>query len=621
MSNYYEGLPKETHSVRLSQIISTFGSGAIVDFRDQTLMTAAPKYWRKTNVIHDERLAKRLKVDEFRIHADLESGVGVPFVRFPGWYFCPKCRKFQHISKWEEEYKPKRKDSSEYMRSPKCMDCNISLVSVSILVACENGHIDDFPWIEWIHHKDNKIICNNPKLKIVSNSGTLGLEGFRVECSCGASASLRGAFHKNAFKNIKGKYGGKFKCSGYMPWKNKKEECDSNPRAVLRNALNVYFPKIESSIVIPPYADELNVLIENSEEYKSLLSAKRKKEKKGTLDKFLKEDLEDYIRDIADEIKQVDNIEAIEKIIKRKLSPDEESVDIVDKNKYREEEYDALLGKIKESSFKSKDFKIETKDISKYKIDELSSVTLVKKLREVRALIGYTRLNPPEQHVMGLGQNMGKSKLVNIKDPKDNWYPAYEVRGEGIFIELKSDLINSWEGKNCEVKDRAKQLNKKYNKDKPVESIRIITPKFILLHTLAHVLIRELSFECGYAVTSLRERIYCDLPGEEKKMSGILIYTADSDSEGSLGGLVKQGNPEFFTKIMKNAISKAKWCSADPVCINSNGQGRDSLNLAACHNCVLLPETSCEEFNVLLDRCMLVGNVKNRNFGFFSKYV
>lgn len=630
MSKYMRyKLPYETHNVRMSQIVSTFGPGSIMDFRDQTLMTAAPKYWDENyDVIHDERLEKKLHVSEFRIHKDEKCNRGVPFVRFPNWYFCPKCKKFQHISKWEKEYKPIRKNSNEFMLKPKCMNCKIPIIPSSILIACENGHINDFPWIEWVHLHKGKI-CKNPQLRIVTESGILGLEGFRVKCiECNASNSLKGALNKNTFRNIVKTSNGnldenlknKFKCTGNMPWKGVKEkQCSEFPRTILRNASNIYFPKIESSILIPPYSEELNYKIENSHEFGAFLSAKNKSEKKGKLDRFLEEDLEDYIEDIAKEIKEEDNIYAIRKILERKIEAyDEENS--YNRNFYRAEEYDALLGKISESFLNSSEFKIVLKNNLEYGIDQISNVTLVKKLKEVRALVGYTRINPPLAHIMGTDKSSDKSKVVNIKEYEDRWYPAYEVRGEGIFIELNTELINKWE-KNNKVKNRAAKLNARYNKDKDTEFKREITPKFLLLHTFAHILIKELSFECGYSATSLRERIYCNSSEKEMCMSGILIYTASGDSEGSLGGLVKQGNPEFLSKIIKNAINKIKWCSSDPICINSNGQGRDSLNLSACHNCVLLPETSCEEFNILLDRAMLVGTLKNKDIGFFEKLV
>ncbi|WP_434295694.1 DrmB family protein [Clostridium botulinum] len=624
-----ELIPREINNVRISQIISTFGPGAIMDFRDQTLMTAAPKFWNENyDVIHDERLGKKLHVDEFRIHKDMESNRGVPFVRFPGWYFCPRCKKFQHISKWEKEYKEK---NNKFMLRPMCMKCKISIIPASVLITCKNGHIDDFPWIEWAHLHEGKI-CNKPQLKIISNSGILGLEGFRVECTkCGASNSLKGAFNEKTFKNIiEGKIfkcideglRERFKCTGNMPWKGIKEKsCKEIPTPILRNASNIYFTKIESSIVIPPYSDKLNTKIENSHQFEYFLNNKIKNEKRGKLESFLKEDFEYYIKEIAKEIEEEDNIHAIRKIMERKIEDSDESIDEnCNRNFYRAEEYDALLGKIAQGSFNSDEFKIVLKNSEEYGMEEISKVTLVKKLKEVRALVGYTRIKPPLPYIMGADKSSDGSKVVSIKEYEDRWYPAYEVRGEGIFIELNTKLIDKWE-ENDQVKDRAEKLNCRYNKGKNEELKREITPKFILLHTFAHALIKELSSQCGYSSTSLRERIYCDLPKEDVKMSGILIYTASGDSEGSLGGLVKQGNPEILSRIIINVINRVKWCSSDPVCINSSGQGRDSLNLASCHNCVLLPETSCEEFNVLLDRAMLVGTLEDKGIGFFNNYL
>ena len=141
----------------------------------------------------------------------------------------------------------------------------------------------------------------------------------------------------------------------------------------------------------------------------------------------------------------------------------------------------------------------------------------------------------------------------------------------------------------------------------------------MLLHTIAHLLIRELSFECGYTVASLRERIYCSTEEDGYVMAGILIYTASGDSEGTLGGLVRQGYPDTLPSIFRKAIRKGQLCSNDPVCISSKGQGRDALNLAACHACVLLPETSCEEYNVL-DRGIVVGTFENEEIGFYSNW-
>ena len=130
------------------------------------------------------------------------------------------------------------------------------------------------------------------------------------------------------------------------------------------------------------------------------------------------------------------------------------------------------------------------------------------------------------------------------------------------------------------------------------------------------MLIKHLSFECGYSIASLKERIYCAEKSEGMQTAGIFIYTASGDSEGTLGGLVRQGKPDAFPKIFKRAIDSAKVCSNDPVCILSHGQGRESLNLAACHSCILLPETCCEERNSLLDRGMVIGTFDSPQLGF-----
>ena len=144
------------------------------------------------------------------------------------------------------------------------------------------------------------------------------------------------------------------------------------------------------------------------------------------------------------------------------------------------------------------------------------------------------------------------------------------------------------------------------------------SPRYVLLHTLAHLLIRQLSIECGYSGASIKERIYSTYPESATAMSGILLYTSSSDSDGSLGGLVRKGLPEPFEMICRNMLQEASWCSSDPICIESKAQGFDSLNYAACHACTLLPETSCEMRNCLLDRAAVTGTLEDRNIGFFG---
>ena len=226
-----------------------------------------------------------------------------------------------------------------------------------------------------------------------------------------------------------------------------------------------------------------------------------------------------------------------------------------------------------------------------------------------RVLKGFSRLVPVEALE-------GQLAALSIQ-PKD-WLPGFSVRGEGIFMELAESSLKAWEA-NADVQERTAKLQSRLKALHSVRSIqdRRISARLILIHTLAHVFIRQLAFECGYDSSSLRERLYVSADAE-RPMAGLMIYTANGDSEGTLGGLVRQGYPGRLEKTLASGIANAAICSSDPLCIESNGQGLFSLNLASCHACGLLPETSCEEGNLLLDRAMLVGTPDKASFGYFS---
>ena len=614
-------LNKFKYTVRFSQAITSYGAGAMVDFKDQTLMAASPEYWRQFNEIHDERLEKLLNVDKFHLPVDVESVSGLPFIRFPRWYFCPRCKTFKPIEEWEKDYVPSKKSKDIDMITPKCMECNVQLVPAGIIVVCENGHIDDFPWIDWVHDKSGGIPCNKPLLKMRSSSSTLGLEGLMIECvNCKAKATMKGAFNDGIFKGMQEKYHRRYKCSGNMPWKGVKVDCDLYPQSVQRGALNIYFSKVVSSLVIPPYSNEINELVRVSDGFKNLIGQLEDEEYvefKGR-DKII----DSYVIKISNEIHQEKDV--VELIVNKYLT-NKSDCEKLSKEEYRLEEYNALIGNIPKECMSEKDFKIEIKkDIEKYGIDIISKVKLVKKLREVRALVGFSRLKPCDQNsISGFDDDVLPKGFVPIKEKDTNWYPAYETRGEGIFIEFDNEKVSKWIESCLDITNRVSLLDTRYNliQRKLGNKERKITPKYVLLHTISHLLIKELSFQSGYDSASLTERIYCNVEYEDTNMSGILIYTSSGDSEGTLGGLVRQGRYDTLPKILIDAVRKAKWCSSDPVCIDSLAQGRDSLNLSACHACTLISETSCEEFNTLLDRALIVGTLDNREIGFFNRYL
>ena len=235
---------------------------------------------------------------------------------------------------------------------------------------------------------------------------------------------------------------------------------------------------------------------------------------------------------------------------------------------------------------------------------------VVKRLREVRVLSSFTRVKEPEPADL-------EDRLSPLASEPVPYLPAVEVIGEGIFVELAPERLSEWEQQpslalRVELL-RANARERERNRLSVLEPR--ISARLLLTHTLAHLLINQWSLECGYPAASLRERLYVN-----REHAGLLIYTATSDSAGSLGGLISQADPERLEPSLRSAIDAASWCSSDPLCIESEPAGTDALNLAACHSCALLPETSCEEMNLLLDRGTLIGAAGGVS-GYFDHWI
>lgn len=626
-----------SHSVRAAQAVLQYGVGAMVDFPSQTLMTAAPKYWNDQIVrIHDERLEKSLGVQYFGMPAGGKNRDGIAYARFPEWYFCPKCRRFQPLSKWIAEFDKKAKEQEKtnnrnMSRRLYCPKDRVELVVARIVTVCERGHINDFPWVKWTHAKNRggpKPICANPQLTFTTSPvASEGLEGLSLKCTtCDASATLKDAFNDGIFEQLDEKTENRyyFTCEGRHPWKNETDVCPCYPKVLQRGSSSVYFPVTASSLVIPPFSDIINTRIDNSslyEEFRNEINGFLKARNKNRLtaddfEELVQEAIQEYSEKIADNIGC--KRDQVREILSRRMSSGEEINYDTGSIEYRAAEFDALSGRASVTGTDYDDFKRVGTDIKKYDIPFVKSISLIEKIREVQVMLGFSRISPfSASMIADEGLN---SKFVSVREVKDNWYPGYNVYGEGIFIEFDEDAINRWRSGNGTLEKRVKMLQENYDKSFiGRQHKRKISGKFLLLHTVSHLLIKQLSFECGYNISSLKERIYCGEAAEGKEMAGILIYTASGDSEGTLGGLVRQGRYDTFPRIYRKAIESAVICSNDPVCSLSNGQGRDSLNLAACYSCCLLPETCCEEFNVFLDRGVAVGTYDNKKLGFFHE--
>ena len=385
----------------------------------------------------------------------------------------------------------------------------------------------------------------------------------------------------------------------------------------MRSALNVYFGHLRSSIYLPrtenSKIESLILLLENlplSTLLRTLLNLHAPNE-------IIVQTLRSQQGTILSEYTDNQILSGID-IIKRDVPLDEiqnEQEEKDDPVLFRKEEFEVLRVPRKDEVLKIKKVELSEYDpkISKF----FSKIMLIDKLRETRVLSGFSRVYPEND----LNVSQRKEMLWKDKSKIYSWLPAYIVYGEGIFLEFDEIKIRQWE-ENQRVQKRVEKLIERFNVSQEKRKIKkkVINARYVLIHTFSHLLMNRLTFECGYSSAALRERLYVSSE-ENNSMAGLLIYTADGDAEGTMGGLVRMGKPGNLEPAILTAIEEARWCSADPVCMemgNLHGQGPDSCNLAACHNCALVPETACEDFNRFLDRGVVIGDFNNPSLGFFN---
>lgn len=606
------------YSIRRDSLISPWGVGAIVPFpHDESLMVSGLDFWFDEDhnyedfLIVDERLSKRLGGKQFVMPPDYRefsqdsqhAEMKIPAVRFPLWHYCPVCGNMEKIG--ASQQKPhcsgevrKANGKETYCSKNKGKTKSLPvLVPERFIAVCKKGHIEDFPIMEWVHKKSDKPITSSCKLVRSTGGSSASLSGIRYTCTCGASATMSGAFGWGALDKIG------YTCTGNKPWlgSNQKEKCGEPLLVLQRGASNVWFADVISSVYIPWLPKYKN---QNTKEcvergVKKFASARTDGSiEEETIKKYVlkNQSLEEDI----DAEEAFDEIMATLKNIQKSDTPQSE-------DEYRKQEFNVLTGTVGKP--KDELYCINYPGNKYEGLDFLKSISLVHKLRETRVFHGFKRISPDEN-----------SFSANISVKELPWLPAVKNSGEGIMFEFDLNRLEKW-AKQDKVLSRVKIIEQNLINTGKLTNEKI-NPIYVLMHTFAHCLITALSCESGYSNASIRERIYSPKYIDENvpKMAGVLIYTASGDSEGSLGGLVRQGLPGRIENVIKRAISEAKWCAADPVCIQSMGQGQYGCNLAACHNCALLPETSCENKNMLLDRGLLIGTLDDNSIGYFSNY-
>lgn len=593
--------------LRRMQLISPWGVGSIVPFPfDESLIIASIDKWDlgSSEEVVDERFAKRLKVNTFKTppvfnpassfstHNGPDKNQFVRAYRFPQWLYCPKCGKM----KWIELTKD-GKVSCNHEGTKEEGQPERRMIPERFIVICPEGHIMNFPVFEYVHGgiTSSDIDFNSHVIIRKSGENSATLSGISYEClTCKTEPKhLGGITKKGALSKLYFCGTTTCSCPGYSPWfGNKYEECGVENKDLLvvqRGGSNVWYPETKSSISIPTtigtniegaYLDAINKIL-------SIPSVSDTS--------FMESLFQAYANAYKIDVNKLK--QAYSEVTKDNISSE---ADLFDEDSYRKKEYDVLKkdsGNDSSSLF-CRNFSIDGYDESIRPF--FKSVSLVYKMTETRAFIGFSRMRPKSN------SSIDEFK-AKISSEATSWLPAVQVVGEGIFIEFDPDYIQKWKAKEG-VSNRAQIMNEAYNNSffGKNNNDLFLNPEYVLIHTFSHLLINELSKKCGYGSSALRERLYVNR-NTESNMFGVLIYTASGDSEGSLGGLVREGKPGRLEGTIHSCIKEALWCTADPMCIESNGQGPDSCNLAACYNCTLLPETCCENGNRLLDRGMLIG--------------
>jgi len=583
--------------VRFSHLTSYASIGAVVRGVDDKLMAITDiRYWTdKQNQISSEvipyvnRVSMALNIDkELRTPPKAQvndigeiQGSYIPAVLFPIFAKCKKCGLL-HNDPWQKQNK--RLSENLLCREE---DCDGRLEQITWCAVSNKGHLSEVPW-HYLCHEGSKSNCKVDYdaiyLKLVTTSNGKRI----VKCTkCG---------NENYYENVK-----THKITGIQPWiygKTPKLEEDDVIEILEVNNPGVYCPERVNALVIPPESrisksSIIDKLYNNSKFRREISRVKNKLRKKSLL-----LDIASNYRCTTDEIEK-----ALEEIVAG-YPYFEENITV---GELLADEYNAFLTPISDVADDEDFVTVHKGDVFQALkncklstnlniiISMLEHLVIAERLREIQVFKGFYRINQAENKILVPPDIVGES----------NWLPAIELFGEGVFFNLNEELLSQWEALDSVIK-RADEVLKRYEKAEVNSFYDIeITPRFMLLHTLSHLLIRVLENTAGYPAASLKERIYCS---RDRKMAGILIYTSVSDIAGSMGGIVESAEPKEFLKLLDSAFKYAQWCSLDPVCAEHEGQGTGWLNRAACHACSLIPETSCEYGNVFLDRVFIRGN-------------
>jgi hypothetical protein len=607
--------------LRPSQMLYTYGVGAIVDLPRIAAMVMGLDDWdvNYCREITEERLLTAVQtvlgnqVSALRTPpVPTETGdhgafndnarIGVPVAPFPRWLVCPYCHLLAPIGASMIELRP-----NQYRPERTCyvhINCTKpgrppEMLPVRFLTACKNGHLDDFPWM-WFVHQGPTACKGALRLKDLGASGEAA--DVEIKCdACGLSRRMSDAFGEEGKKNLPPL------CKGRLPHLRDYDSktCEEPIRSILLGASNCWFPLTLSALYIPKATDKIGKLIETHW---------------ATLDKIVDLNQVTLLRslNILNAFVDYSDDEVWKAIEQQRVPPADDGDDVKD---LKTPEWNVFAKP--DASLNGTDFMLSVVTAPHGYESLFTEVVLVERIREVNALVGFTRIESPGDFADI--DEISETRRVALARKAPTWVPASEVRGEGIFFKFNEQALYAWTSK-AEVRAREKVFLDAHSRWR---DIRHLSPPshhfpgigYVLLHSFAHAVMRQLTLECGYTAASIRERIYWRAQeiGSEP-MAGVLIYTAAPDSEGTLGGLVGLGEPQTLGRHISQALEMVRLCASDPLCAEHHPY-RDGITLhgASCHACLFAPETSCERSNKYLDRSLLVATVERADLSFFPE--
>jgi len=608
----------ELGEIRPSQLMFSFGVGAVFDLPHLSVMIMGLDDWdtRYSLELSEERLLAALRrrlgnqvarlllppMDNEELSADPTAPpIGVPVVPFPRWLRCPACQIMASLDSGlfqliQDRY---RSDRTRYIHGSCTRAKNPTALPVRFLLACREGHLTDFPWIDFVHAGAAR--CQNPTLSMYEFGLSSDASDILITCQCGQRRPLGEAFNPNSDREL-------FHCHGHHPHLRRIAPggCPEPARPILLGASNSWFPLVMSALSMPgEHEDQAAQQVE-------IHWARLKKVRSLEVAEFAVSEIPDLAVYAVEKIWQA--IQAKNQRDASGLADDETAEDI------KVPEW-AVLSEANPAT-QSADFKLTTVAPPQGFESWFEDTVLVERLREVRALFGFTRIESNGDFTDATYISEGRYTPLTRQPP--TWLPVSEVRGEGIFLRLQEERIADWETwpavqdleREFEISHRNwRRLRRLVPYDDAFPGIR-----YVLIHSLAHALMRQIALDCGYTAASLRERFYCRRPVDPHgPMTGLLLYTAAADSEGTLGGLVELGKPLSLGRHLQQALESLRICASDPLC-SEHAPARDGrgIHAASCHACLFGPETSCERGNRYLDRGVLLPTLSRELTAFFT---